>query len=90
MKYTSHGLMTAEDLAEYDELYDTGTVTISADEDPQWFERAASRGPCPCGELWDEHESVTVARANDENMAGCTLWDGTTFQVPIDDPEPLL
>lgn len=84
MIYTSQGLFTAADLADYDEQHDTGTLHVELADPPPWWSVPAE--PCACGQPWELHESVTVLRADGEVVIACTLFDGTTWHEP--DPEP--
>lgn len=92
MLYTTHGLMRADDYAEYLQDTDQGTTTIEIgtaiveDAVPEWLDLSV---PCPCcpEALWN-HEAVMVADASGEVFA-CDDGDGWQ-QLPDPLFEPYL
>jgi hypothetical protein len=59
--YTTHGLMTAADLADHEELTDTGNVSV--DLDALTEEQAADACPL-CADALGDHDWVRAARAS--------------------------
>lgn len=65
--YTTHGLMTGGDYAEYLKDTDQGTTDIHLDNVPEWFEMPAE---CPvCTVPVSEHETFRVTDASGEIFA---------------------
>lgn len=70
--YTTHGLMTGEDYAEYLKDTDQGTTIVHLDNVPEWFTAPAE---CPiCTVPVSEHEMFNVTDAG-----------GTIFACYVDE-----
>lgn len=86
MIYTSHGLMTAADLAETLRDMDLGVSTIEPHEPPAWFEGTVHPlAVCPvCNALVWTHESVTGPDAGNwpESIYACVDGAGEPHQLP--------
>jgi hypothetical protein len=65
--YTSHGLMTGEDYAEYLKDTDQGTTDVHLDDVPEWFEVPKTCPVCTVPPL--DHDFFTVQDASGEIFA---------------------
>jgi hypothetical protein len=80
MPYTTQGFMTSAEVADLYADSDLGSILVSIDDAPEWFDASIM---CPvCGKAVWNHESVTVVRASGEIFA-CEI-DGERTELPYD------
>lgn len=64
MPYTTQSCMTADDVRDWEEDNDVGSIEIDMAAVPEWFD---ATGTCPLeGAPYADHEWLTVGRASGE------------------------